>query len=96
MQSKEWNGKYLIPQTVLVEELRCREQGEYEADMLRRHDLSEAQKTDYINAVLCLQKKPPKSPRDQFPGALNRYDDFVATHESMAFELHSTVGSTCS
>ncbi|KAF4637486.1 hypothetical protein G7Y89_g594 [Cudoniella acicularis] len=53
-------------------------------------DLSETQRKSYIKAVLCLQSKPPKSPRDQFPGALNRFDDFVATHESMAVELHST------
>ncbi|KAH8653070.1 hypothetical protein BGZ60DRAFT_533264 [Tricladium varicosporioides] len=53
-------------------------------------DLSETQRKEYIKAVLCLQKLPPKSPRDKYPGALNRFDDFVATHESMAGELHST------
>ncbi|EPE32098.1 Di-copper centre-containing [Glarea lozoyensis ATCC 20868] len=53
-------------------------------------DLSEGQRKEYIAAVLCLQKKPPISPRDKYPGALNRFDDFVATHESMAPELHST------
>lgn len=63
------------------------------AKTVKRHDLSVAQRKDYVKAVLCLQSKSPKSPRDQFPGALNRYDDFVATHESMAFELHSTVSS---
>jgi tyrosinase len=60
-------------------------------DFPSRSDLSEAQRKEYIAAVLCLQKLPPKSPRDKFPGALNRFDDFVATHESMAMELHSTV-----
>jgi len=52
--------------------------------------MPEAQRIEYTTAVLCLQSKPPKSPRDLYPGALSRYDDFVATHETMALELHST------
>ena len=62
-----------------------------DADSDDRSDLSEGQRKEYIAAVLCLQRKPPISPRDKYPGALNRFDDFVATHESMAGELHSTV-----
>ncbi|KAL2255664.1 hypothetical protein VTK26DRAFT_2924 [Humicola hyalothermophila] len=52
-------------------------------------DLSVAEREDYIAAVLCLQKLPPKAPRDQVPGALSRFDDFVATHMTMAPMLHS-------
>ncbi|KAF2656373.1 Di-copper centre-containing protein [Lophiostoma macrostomum CBS 122681] len=54
------------------------------------HDLTEPQKKEYISAVLCLQKKPPKANTTQYPGVLNRYDDFVLTHETQAFHLHST------
>ncbi|KAF2205686.1 Di-copper centre-containing protein [Delitschia confertaspora ATCC 74209] len=60
------------------------------ARRLEWSDLTISQRKEYIDAVLCLQKLPPKSPRDKFPGALSRYDDFVATHESQAMELHST------
>lgn len=63
------------------------------ADLQWRSDLPEAQRKEYIQAVLCLQSKPPISPRDLYPGALNRYDDFVATHESLAMELHSDASS---
>ncbi len=35
-------------------------------------------------------KKPPQSPRDLYPGALNRYDDFVAFHMTNAGILHDT------
>lgn len=49
------------------------------------------QRIEYTKAVVCLQSLPPKSPRNLYPGALNRYDDFVATHETMALELHSQV-----
>jgi hypothetical protein len=39
--------------------------------------------------VLCLQSRPPKAPKDKVPGSLNRFDDFVATHMTMAGMLHS-------
>ncbi|KAI1505972.1 hypothetical protein F5X99DRAFT_415647 [Biscogniauxia marginata] len=52
-------------------------------------DLTVEQREEYINAVLCLQKLPPKAPRDLFPGALSRYDDFVGTHMTTAVQLHS-------
>ncbi len=41
--------------------------------------------------MLCLQKKPPKAPKDKIPGALNRFDDFVAFHMTNAMMLHDTV-----
>ncbi|RYO94140.1 hypothetical protein DL764_007890 [Monosporascus ibericus] len=40
-------------------------------------DLSVEQREDYVAAVLCLQSKPSQAPKDRFPGALSRYDDFV-------------------
>ncbi|KAF1993505.1 Di-copper centre-containing protein [Amniculicola lignicola CBS 123094] len=54
------------------------------------HDLSIAQREEYIRAVLCLQSKPPKADTKKYPGVLNRYDDFVLTHETQASHLHST------
>jgi tyrosinase len=34
-------------------------------------------------------KLPPQSDKERFPGALNRFDDFVAYHMTHAMELHS-------
>jgi len=34
-------------------------------------------------------KLPPKSDKTRFPGALSRFDDFVAYHMTHAMELHS-------
>ncbi|KAK5655291.1 hypothetical protein OQA88_5858 [Cercophora sp. LCS_1] len=52
-------------------------------------DLSIADREDYIKAVLCLQSKPAKAPKDKVPGALSRFDDFVATHMTTVGPLHS-------
>ncbi|KAK3301769.1 uncharacterized protein B0T15DRAFT_563343 [Chaetomium strumarium] len=52
-------------------------------------DLSVDERKEYIRAVLCLQSKPPKAPKDKAPGSLSRFDDFVATHMTMAGMLHS-------
>ncbi|KAF2638844.1 Di-copper centre-containing protein [Massarina eburnea CBS 473.64] len=54
------------------------------------HDLTVAQREEYIRAVLCLQSKPPKANQTEYPGVMNRYDDFVLTHETQAMHLHST------
>lgn len=54
-----------------------------------RGDLSVDERKEYILAVLCLQAKPPKAPKDKVPGSLSRFDDFVATHMTMAGALHS-------
>lgn len=51
-------------------------------------DLSEAEREEYVAAVTCLTKLPPKAPKERFPGALSRYDDFVAYHMTHAAELH--------
>ena len=55
-----------------------------------RSDLSVDERKEYIRAVLCLQSKPPKAPKDKVPGSLSRFDDFVATHMTMAPALHSS------
>lgn len=41
--------------------------------------------------MLCLQKLPPRAPKDKFPGALSRFDDFVAFHMTEAMMLHDPV-----
>lgn len=38
------------------------------------------EKRKYIDAVLCLQELPSKFPAGLVPGAITRYDDFVAIH----------------
>jgi len=61
------------------------------ADQLHRSDLTVPQREAYISAVLCLQKLPPRAPKDKFPGALSRFDDFVAFHMTEAMMLHDPV-----
>ncbi|EED15869.1 tyrosinase, putative [Talaromyces stipitatus ATCC 10500] len=51
---------------------------------------STAQKEAYINAVLCLQSKPSRTPSDLVSGARTRYDDFVATHINQTLNIHYT------
>lgn len=36
-------------------------------------------------------KLPPQAPKDRFPGALSRFDDFVAYHMTHAQMLHDTL-----
>ncbi|KAF1942408.1 Di-copper centre-containing protein [Clathrospora elynae] len=52
--------------------------------------LKAAEKTDYINAVKCLAKKPAKTPASMAAGAKNRYDDFVAAHVNQTLSIHGT------
>ncbi|KAL1861275.1 hypothetical protein VTK73DRAFT_7155 [Phialemonium thermophilum] len=54
-------------------------------------DLSEEQRQEYVAAVKCLMKLPPKTDRDRFPGALSRFDDFVAFHMTHAMQLHDNI-----
>ncbi|KAJ8122309.1 hypothetical protein ONZ43_g1464 [Nemania bipapillata] len=54
-------------------------------------DLSETQRQEYVAAIKCLMKLPPKSDKNRFPGALNRYDDFVAFHMTHAMQLHDNM-----
>ncbi|KFY00717.1 hypothetical protein V490_01234 [Pseudogymnoascus sp. VKM F-3557] len=51
---------------------------------------SRQERLDYIDAVLCLQKKPPTTPTSIIPGVRSRYDDFVGTHINQTLFIHST------
>ncbi|KAH6450176.1 hypothetical protein HBI57_187410 [Parastagonospora nodorum] len=51
---------------------------------------STSEKNNYISAVLCIAKLPPKTPKSECPGCKNRYDDFVATHIKQTFFIHNT------
>ncbi|GAB1312035.1 hypothetical protein MFIFM68171_02245 [Madurella fahalii] len=55
-------------------------------------DMTNEQRLDFINATLCLMNAPSKAPKDQFPGARTRYDDFMAYHLTNAGSLHDTIG----
>ncbi len=58
------------------------------AHTVDRSDLSVPQREEYIAAVQCLMKLPSTLPRDKYPGALSRFDDFVAFHMLHAAQLH--------
>ena len=55
-----------------------------------RGNLSAKERTDYINAVKCLQGKPAKTPASVAAGAKTRFDDFVATHIQQTLTIHYT------
>lgn len=42
----------------------------------------------YSDAVLCLQNRPSKLDKAVYPGATNRYADFVAAHINYTFIVH--------
>lgn len=50
-----------------------------------RHVFSNAEKLAYINAELCLMKKPATL---GLPGAKTRYDEFQAIHQLQAYATH--------
>ncbi|KAL7627948.1 hypothetical protein AAE478_002144 [Parahypoxylon ruwenzoriense] len=54
-------------------------------------DLSNEEREEYVAAVKCLMKLPPKSDQTRFPGALSRFDDFVAYHMTHAMKLHDNL-----
>ncbi|KAK0704445.1 hypothetical protein B0H67DRAFT_557251 [Lasiosphaeris hirsuta] len=64
--------------------------GRTPSNMAHRSDLSVPEREDYIKSVLCLMSKPAKAPKSEVPGAVSRFDDFVATHMTMAGMLHDT------
>jgi tyrosinase len=59
--------------------------------MFYRKTLSKKDKKAYIDAVLCLRKKPSKADPAFAPGARTRYDDFVAVHINQTLSIHGTV-----
>jgi len=52
--------------------------------------LSNKERKDYTNAVLCLQSKKANTPTALVPGAKSRYDDFVALHINQTLNIHYT------
>ncbi|KAG4436158.1 hypothetical protein IFR05_008362 [Cadophora sp. M221] len=53
-------------------------------------DVSVADRKAYIKAVLCLMSSPSKLPAGKFPGATNRYEDFVVVHMQQTLNIHGT------
>ncbi|KAK6081671.1 tyrosinase central domain protein [Seiridium cupressi] len=53
-------------------------------------DLTDSEKSSYINAVLCLTKTPSKLDPAKYPGAKSRYDDFVVVHINQTLSIHGT------
>ena len=51
--------------------------------------MPEDMRQEYTAAVKCLMDLPPTVNTTRFPGALSRYDDFVAYHMTHAMELHN-------
>ncbi|KAJ5565778.1 hypothetical protein N7535_007416 [Penicillium sp. DV-2018c] len=55
---------------------------------VRRGELKRAERIDYTDAVLCMQRRPQHLPREDYPGVRNRFDDFVATHINYTLNVH--------
>ncbi|KAE8371595.1 hypothetical protein BDV26DRAFT_298650 [Aspergillus bertholletiae] len=51
-------------------------------------ELEDTEKTDYIDALWCLRGRPSTLPNEDFPGVLDRWDDFVATHINYTNNIH--------
>lgn len=50
-------------------------------------DLTDAHKSEFINAVTCLISKPSAG-GPNYPGSKNRYEDLVAVHQQMVGTIH--------
>ncbi|KAM3069614.1 hypothetical protein ACMFMG_005716 [Clarireedia jacksonii] len=50
--------------------------------------MSPQSRKEYIRAVKCLQAKPPRSSKQEVPGARTRYDDFSAQHIKASPSVH--------
>lgn len=77
---KDWLAKNPQGQCTLETAIRRREWS----------DLTESQRKEYTNAVLCLQSKPPKTSA-QAPGAKSRFDDYVVVHIQQTNRNHGSV-----
>ena len=58
-----------------------------------RRTLNDTEKTDYINAVKCLQSRPAFEPR-AISAIQSRFDDFQASHIQLADKVHLTVSTS--
>ncbi|KAK3312280.1 hypothetical protein B0H66DRAFT_632904 [Apodospora peruviana] len=54
-------------------------------------DMSIPDREEYVRAVTCLMKLPAKADKNKFPGAISRFDDFVAYHMTHAGVLHDNL-----
>lgn len=80
MRPYEESGRSLISVTLM--------QASYYTNTVNRSDMSEELRQEYVASIKCLMKLPPKSDPERFPGALSRFDDFVAYHMTHAMQLH--------
>lgn len=60
---------------------------------LLRGSMSKKDRLAYIDAVLCLQSKPPNAAPGLVPGARSRFDDFQAVHINQTYLIHFNVGA---
>ncbi|KAF3480343.1 uncharacterized protein GIQ15_05690 [Arthroderma uncinatum] len=70
-------------QEYILATVKARESGCTPKNMIYRQEwgsLSKRSRLEYINAVKCLQRKDPITPKEAAPGVKSRYDDFSATH----------------
>ena len=63
----------------------------YDTDPMARGSLCEQDRKDYIKAVQCLMKQPPRSRYTYAPGSRSRYDDFAAIHLLLTLKIHFSV-----
>jgi len=75
LERREWSVIYLWGSNSLT--------------LLCRRTLSDVEKSDYINAVKCLQTLPSKDPN--LTAAKSRFDEFHALHLQKADSVHVTV-----
>ncbi|CAI4215531.1 unnamed protein product [Parascedosporium putredinis] len=53
-------------------------------------DISTTERKAYLDGVLCLLNTPSKLDPARYPGAKNRYDDFVVVHMNQTLSIHGT------
>ncbi|KAF9457315.1 hypothetical protein BDZ94DRAFT_1314333 [Collybia nuda] len=51
-------------------------------------NLSNPEKSAYLNAVKCLQSKPAITPTSVAPGVVSRFEDLIVTHIQQTFSIH--------